>query len=141
MPIISRTLAVPTAAAWTAISDVADWAAWLPTVTSVTHVAGTPTSGVGASYAVVQPRLRRAVWTVTSWTDGSGFTWESKLPGVRTTGTHTVTPGSDGDTVVELGVTWSGPIAGLVQAAYGRLTQRYVEAEAAALGTRAASIA
>lgn len=120
---------------------MADWPAWLPTVTSVTHVAGTPPSGLGASYAVVQPRLRKAVWTVTSWTDGLEFTWESRLPGLRTTGTHSVAPGPDGGTVVELGVTWAGPIAGLVRAAYGRLTQRYIETEAAALGTRAASIA
>ncbi len=141
MPDTSCTLPVSPAAAWSALRDIASWPAWLPTVTSVTHVAGTPATGIGASYAVVQPRLRKAVWTVTSWTEGSGFVWESRQPGVRTTGTHTLTPGPDSTTVVELGIAWAGPVAGLVRAAYGRLTREYIETEAAALGERAASLA
>jgi hypothetical protein len=141
MPDLSRTLPVTPTAAWAALADIAAWPSWLPTVTSTTHVAGTPVSGVGASYAVVQPRLRKAVWTVTSWTEGSGFVWESRLPGVRTTGSHTVEPAEGGGTIVELGISWAGPIAGLVRAAYGRLTREYIKTEAAALGDRAASLA
>lgn len=136
MPSISRTLPVSTEAAWAALRDIAAWPDWLPTVSSVAHVEGTPTVGVGASYAVEQPRLAKAVWTVTTWTEGSGFVWESRAPGVRVSGSHHLKPTSVG-TIVDLGVTWSGPLAGLVRVAYRPLTQSYLEGEAQALGVRA----
>lgn len=138
MPVITRTIPASAEAAWEVLADIAAWSDWLPTVTAVAHVEGTPTSGVGASYAVEQPRLAKAVWTVTSWTPGSGFVWESRLPGVRVSGSHQVRPTTDG-TIVDLGITWSGPLAGLVRVAYRPLTQGYLEQEVEALGVRSAT--
>ena len=53
-------------------------------------------------------------------------------------GSHQVRPTTDG-TIVDLGITWSGPLAGLVRVAYRPLTQGYLEQEAEALGRQAAT--
>jgi hypothetical protein len=84
--------------------------------------------GKGSRARVNQPRLPPAIWTVTEFEDGRSFTWESRTPGIVTTGTHTVT--GEG---VTLALTQKGPTAPLVGLLYGRLTRRYVTMEAQGL--------
>ncbi|MGG5257710.1 SRPBCC family protein [Phycicoccus avicenniae] len=129
---VSRSTALPAEALWPVMSAVRDWGSWLPTVDSVTPTEPDRPDEVGASYVVVQPGLPKATWTVTDWRPGTSFTWESRGPGVRTTGTHELVPGPDGASI-RLGITWSGPLAGLVRAVYGRRGLAYVTREAEAL--------
>jgi hypothetical protein len=112
------------AAAWAVLTEVTGWPAWLPTVTAVTRETPGTATGLGTAYLVRQPRLPKARWTVTEWAPQHAFTWESKRPGVRTTATHRLEPAADGGTTITLGITWSGPLAWMVRAAYGRMTQR-----------------
>jgi uncharacterized membrane protein len=121
---------------WAVLSDVRGWPDWLPTVDAVEPAAPDEPDGVGASYTVRQPRLPRARWTITDWRPDEGFTWQSRNPGVTATGTHELRRDAEGGTEVELALDWQGPLAWLVRAAYGRLSRRYVETEAASLAAR-----
>ena len=118
--------------AWQVLSDLPGWPAWCPTVTSVEPVDPGREPGVGAAYRVRQPKLPAATWTITSWRVGEGFTWDSPAPGVHSTGVHQLVPTPEG-TRIELELWWRGPLRWLLQLLYGRLTRRYVAAEAAAL--------
>ena len=79
-----------------------------------------------------QPGLPRATWTVTAWEPGRSFTWESRAPGVVSTGVHDLLPGPDGATI-HLALRWTGPLAGIVRLLLGRRTLDSVTREAAAL--------
>jgi uncharacterized membrane protein len=120
--------------AWPVLSDLPNWPAWCPTVRSVVAVDPSREPGVGAAYRVRQPKLPAATWTITSWRPGEGFTWESAAPGVHSTGVHDLVRIADG-TRIELELRWRGPLRRLLRLLYGRLTRRYVAAEAAALAT------
>jgi uncharacterized protein YndB with AHSA1/START domain len=122
---------------WDLISDVRHWPQLLPhTVTSVTPLQPDRPEEVGAGYVVEQPKLRRATWEVIEWAPPHRFAWRSHLTGVTTTGTHVVEPQDNGSRAT-LSIDWSGPLAGLVRLAYGRLTQRYVDIEGGNLKERA----
>ena len=117
------------------ISDVRRWPDWLTTVTSVTPLDPASPDAVGARYAVVQPGLPKATWQITDWQAGRHFTWESSGPGLRATATHVVEPRPTGSHA-SLGIEWTGPLAVLARALWGRRGQRYVETEAALLKER-----
>ena len=122
---------------WAVLSDLDAWPEWLPTVDSLEREESGRPHEVGAAYMVKQPRLPRARWVITDWRAGEGFVWESRTLGARTTGTHDLAPTADGGTEIVLGVEWNGPLAGLARLMFGRLTQRYIDAESAALAERA----
>lgn len=122
--------------AWEVLSDLPNWPTWCPTVRSVTAVDPARDPGIGAAYRVRQPKLPAATWTITSWRPGAGFTWESPAPGVHSTGVHDLVPTPDG-TRIELALRWRGPLRWVLELLYGRLTRRYVTAEAAALAAHA----
>ncbi len=124
---------------WAVLADLDAWPDWLPTVDSLEREDPDRPHEVGAAYLVKQPRLPKARWVITDWRAGKGFVWESKTPGARTTGTHRLRSTSDGGTEILLGVEWTGPLAGVARLMFGRLTQRYIETEAAALAERAAT--
>lgn len=136
----TRALTAAPEAAWAVLSDVRRWPEWLPTVDTLEPIDPATPDRVGAAYRISQPRLRPAVWTLTSWrAEGPRreFTWESKQPGVTTVGTHVVSATPEGGSEVTLGIEMSGPLAPVVRALYGRLTERYLATEAAALAARA----
>jgi uncharacterized membrane protein len=137
-PRSTTTIDAPAQRAWAHISDVRHWPDLLPTtVTSVTPVdAGRP-DGVGARYVMEQPRIPRSTWEILEWAPPHHFSWQSAVPGVRTTGSHTVEPTDDGGCRVTLAIAWSGPLAPVVRLAYRRLTQRYVDIEGGQLKARA----
>jgi uncharacterized protein YndB with AHSA1/START domain len=136
---VTRESSAPPDRLWSVMSDVRRWAHWLPTVDAVTPLEPDRPDDVGASYTVDQPGLPTAVWTVTERDDGRSFTWESARPGIRTVGTHTLTPAASGTTTIELGIEWSGALAPLVRVALGRRSLRYVTREAEALDATARS--
>lgn len=141
MTIASSTdIAAPPERVWALISDVRHWPQLLPaTVKSVTSLDPNRPEEVGARYVMEQPRLPRATWELTEWAPERRFVWRSTMPGVTTTGSHDVEALPDGTTRATLAIDWSGPLAGLVRLAYGRLTQRYVDIEGGNLKERAES--
>ena len=125
-------VAAPAERIWPVLADVARWPQWLPTVTSVEPLGQAPLA-LGASYRIVQPRLRPGVWSVVELVPGSHFSWQSRAPGVRVLATHVLRPISSNATGVTLGVAMSGALAGLAGMLVGRLTREYLERECAAL--------
>lgn len=122
---------------WALISDVERWGERLPTFDSVERVSGSGAVGVGDRFRVRQPRLRDAEYEITSWEPGRAFTWESSAPGVHTTATHVIDT-IDGNTRLQLGVDWTGPLAWLVKLLLGRRTDRMVRIEGETFGQLAA---
>ena len=134
---VTRESSAPADRLWAVMSDVRHWADWLPTVDAVTPLEPDRPDEVGASYTVEQPGLPTAVWTITGRDEGRAFTWESARPGIRSVGTHTITPSTDGRTTIALGIEWSGLLAPLVRLTLGRKSADYVTREAEALDTTA----
>jgi uncharacterized membrane protein len=134
---VTRPTSLSAEALWPVLSEVRNWPQWLPTVDAVHPVLPDRPEEVGASYVVEQPGLPRATWTITQWRPGESFTWESRSPGIRSTGVHVLTAGTHG-TTIRLGIDWSGPLAGVVRVLLGRRTLRYVTTEAESLELTAA---
>jgi uncharacterized membrane protein len=134
---VSRESTAPVDRLWSTMSDVRQWPQWLPTVDAVTPLDPDRADEVGASYTVEQPGLPKADWTITDWQEGRSFSWESTGPGIRSVGTHTLRPNGDGSTTIELGISWSGPLAPFVRLLLGRKGLDYVTREAAALDATA----
>jgi uncharacterized membrane protein len=111
-----------------AFVDIEDWPNWTPSITSVRRLdAGGPLA-VGSRAEVRQPKLPRAVWTVTRIAEGA-MVWESTAPGVRTIGEHLAVPEGDGARLT-LRLTQEGPLGWLIGRLYGGLTGRYLALEA-----------
>ncbi|GAB2815554.1 SRPBCC family protein [Lentzea nigeriaca] len=124
-------IAAPPERVWDVVVDVERWPERIPTVDSVERLDDGPLT-VGSRTRLRQPRLSPAVWTVTELTDGTSFTWTSGPPGVTVTAVHDVEPHPDGSRLT-LGLTVSGPLAGLGWLMTRSLTERYVETEAASI--------
>ena len=121
---------------WAALVDVEDWPRWTPSMTSVRRLDDGPLR-VGSAARIEQPGLRPLVWTVCELTAERSFSWVTRLPGLRITGVHTITPLPDGRARLDLAAIGTGPLARLADLLGGRRTRRYVELEAA--GTKAAA--
>lgn len=139
MIIVTRPSSAPVAALWDVMADLDRWADWLPTVDAIRAVDPGRPPGVGAAYVLDQPRLRRATWTITAWSPGHGFRWESSSPGLRTEARHSLEAGPDGTTTIDLRMAWAGLLAAPVGALLGSMTRSYVEREAAALDATAST--
>lgn len=126
---VERLAAGDTDRVWSLVGDIERWDRILPTMTRVTRLDAGEPLGVGARFDVEQPGLRAAVYEITEWRPGIGFTWESSAPGVRTTATHNLRTDA-GRTRLTLGVSWSGPLSGLVRLLLGGKARRMVEKEA-----------
>ncbi|MEW2352763.1 SRPBCC family protein [Spirillospora sp. NPDC029432] len=116
---------------WRHLIDFERWPEMTASVTRAERLDDGPL-GPGSRVLIHQPRLAPATWTVTEFTAGGSFTWESRAPGVVTTGGHIVTAGPAG-TTARLTLTQRGPAAPLIGLLYGRLSRRYVTMEAAGL--------
>lgn len=127
---VERLIAAGPDRVWDLVGELRGWARMLPTVTRVQQLTAAEPLGVGARFEVAQPGLPRAVYEITDWRPGSGFTWVSSAPGVRTTATHELRTEDDGQTRLTLGIAWSGPLAGLVRPLLGKKAQRMIEQEA-----------
>lgn len=129
MVVVERLVRADAERLWGFVGRVSDWADLLPTVNDVALVSGGPAPGVGARYALRQPGLPSLVYEVTQYVPRERFTWVAVAPGVRTTGTHTISP-AHGGCRLTLTLEWTGPLRPLVEILFSTRTQRYVELEA-----------
>lgn len=132
---VTRRIAAPPPRVWEVLADVLGWPDWLPTVTAV-EALDQSSLALGARFRITQPRLRPAIWSVVRLEPFRAFSWETRAPGVRTLGDHSVTLVSGGMTEVRLGIRFSGALSLLAAAIFGRLTMAYLAREAVSLETR-----
>jgi len=121
-------------AVWKVLATPTRWPGWTDSIETVELLDGVFEQG--ARVRISQPRLRTAVWTVTEYHPGRGFTWKSSTPGVVTTGEHEVLPAGE-HARLRVAVRHTGPAAGLAGLLFGSRTRRYLTMEAE--GLRAAA--
>ena len=122
---------------WEVLVDVESWPDWTPSMTTVEVLSPRPL-GPGSRVAIKQPRLAPAEMTVDEYVEGRSFAWSSEMKGLRTVADHRVEPTPTGSRVT-LVLRQSGPLAGLVRLAYGRMIRRYMHLESTGLKQRAES--
>ncbi|HET7760845.1 MAG TPA: SRPBCC family protein [Phycicoccus sp.] len=135
---VQRSTTLPAGVLWDVLSDLRGWPSWLPTVDTATPLDPARADGPGAAYVLEQPGLPRATWTVTDWQPGRSFTWESRSPGIRSTGIHELLP-TDRGTTIRLALEWTGLLARPLEWVIGAKSRNYVTREAAALEATAAA--
>jgi hypothetical protein len=128
------TVAAPAPRVWKVLSAVEDWPGLTGSMTSVRGLDG-PRLAVGARFAVHQPRLPPAVWTVTGLAEGASFTWESRAPGVVSRARHLLEPAAGG-TSLTLGLEQSGVLAWPLAFLLGGTVRRYLALEGQGIGAR-----
>lgn len=133
MPGLQHTVTIAAAPerVWAVVIDVERWPERIPTVDAVERLDAGPLI-VGSRTRLQQPRLPKAVWTVTELADGSSFTWESRSPGITISAGHLVEPHPDGSRLT-LEVTVAGPFSRIGWLMTRSLTKRYVATEAASI--------
>jgi uncharacterized membrane protein len=128
-------ISAPPSRVWAVMADLESWPEWTSSMSRVQTLEWA-TTGVGSRFRVEQPKLRPTEFTTTEWQPGSGFTWESRAPGVRSVASHRIESSRDGSEVA-LSLRfdgWMGPLVGLFA---GGLVRRYMRMEAAGLKARA----
>ena len=117
---------------WPVLSDVLHWNGWTPTILQVEALDGDEIAQ-GRRFRVHQPRLRPAIWRVTSVEPPTRFTWEARAIGMRMTADHVLARTAPGGTDLTLAFSFAGPLGGLVGRMTGRLVQSYLDTEATSL--------
>ena len=124
----------PPAGVWAVMADLEHWPEWTDSVSRIEALEWA-TTGIGSRFRVEQPKLKPAEFTTTEWSPGSGFTWVSRAPGIRSIATHRIEARGDGSEVT-LALRfegWLGPVVGLFA---GGLVRRYMRMEAQGLKAR-----
>jgi len=122
---------------WAALSDVEKWPEWIEVYKEVRLAEGSPLA-LGARAHVKQRGLAAGDWTVTELDEGRVFAWESRKPGVRLVGRHTVSREPGGGSRLVLGFEMTGALSGVMGALLARKVRRYVDLECARLAAVAA---
>jgi uncharacterized protein YndB with AHSA1/START domain len=120
---------------WEALADVERWPEWTRSMTSVERLGDGP-FGLGSMARVQQPKLAKAVYTVTEFDSGRSFTWTTRAAGVRTVAGHYVEPRDEGGTNVRLVLKQTGAFTAFVGLFAGRLIRSYLTMEAEGLKYR-----
>jgi hypothetical protein len=128
------TLAAAPGAVWQHMSDVVRWPQWMETFERVEPL-DTVELGLARRFKIQQPRLREATWAVTRLEPASGFTWESRAPGLTMVADHWIEAGTTG-TVVQLRFGFAGLLGPITAALYGGLVRSYLQLECAAYQRR-----
>lgn len=136
---IERDIAIdaPPDVVWKVIADVERWPDWTDSMESVRLLDGE--LRLGARAEVVQPKLPKAIWTVTRFDPGERFDWEAKTTGVTTVGRHWVEAEGSGSHAY-LQAIQTGPLAPLLALLIGRLSERYVDLELHGLKERSVAL-
>lgn len=124
----------PPAAVLAVLFDIARWPEWTATVTSLERLDDGPLK-LGGKARICQPNLPPAVWHVVELDGQSGFSWSTRISGVRIKGGHLV-EAADAGSKVTLSLAYSGPLAPLIGFLYRSFSQRYLAIEAEGLRKR-----
>jgi hypothetical protein len=116
------------------LSHVDAWPEWNASVTGIERIGEGP-FGAGSRAVVRQPGLRPAVWQVTASIEDARFTWVTASPGLRVTGDHVIASAGAGSRVT-LSLRFAGLLAPVLGRMLGRLSRRYLAAEAEGLKMR-----
>lgn len=123
---------------WAVLVDVERWPEWTKSMSEV-KILGHGPLALGTRVRIKQPRLPPIVWEVTEIAPGHSFAWKATMPGATTIADHRLAPGSQGGTTVTLSIRRSGPLAGLLDLVFKRVTREYVALEAEGLKRRCES--
>jgi uncharacterized membrane protein len=129
----SATIAAERRDVWNVMKDVKHWPSWTPTLKSVVPL-DSDALIAGRRYRLKQPGLATAVWKVTEADPKKGFTWETRLIGLRLTAGHNLQ--GIRPTVVTLTLECEGPLGRLVGQIARKKIQGYLELEAESLKRR-----
>ena len=122
---------------WAVLSDVMRWHEWTPTVTKIESL-DSPQLAPGHRFKVLQPKLRPAVWTVTTCDNASRFVWQARSLGLEMIADHLLEQLSDGTTRLVLRFSFSGVLGGVLAALMKDTVVRYLTIEAESLQRRVA---
>lgn len=122
---------------WPILMDFGRWSEWTKSIAGIEAIDGNPVS-IGSKWRITQPKLAPAVWTITAIDEYQSFTWGSSGPGVKFEALHRLESTPSG-TLLTLGIETRGPLSWLLALIYGKLTQTYIEMEAAGLKKRCES--
>ena len=117
---------------WSVMTDIERWPEMTPSVTSVEL---TPRGSLAptSEARIVQPKFGSNVWRVTALDPGRSFTWETRRPGAKMVGTHTIEARPGGGSTVTLAVDSTGLAVTLVGWMLKSTGRRFIEQEAAGL--------
>lgn len=130
----------PAERVWEMLSAVESWPQWLPTVSRVEALDGTPLQ-LGARFRLTQPKLRPTVWTVSELEPLLRFTWRAKSSGMEMVADHVLERVAPETTRVQLTFQFKGWLGSLLGAVFGAITRDYIAQEAQALKLRAEAVA
>jgi hypothetical protein len=119
---------------WAILVDVERWPEWNASVTQVEKFNSRPL-GLGSQVRIHQPRLRPAIWVVTTFEPERCFVWKAAHPGIALVGSH-ILEACDQGSKITLGLRFDGWFGGLAGLLKGRLAERYVRSEAEGLRRR-----
>jgi len=122
----------PPSRVWAALLDVERWPEWTTSVTSARRMdLGALT--LGSRTRICQPRLRTAVWKVTSIDEARhSFAWDTRILGARILAVHKVEKQGVGSRVT-LSLFFSGILGGIISRLFRDLNRDYLEREATGL--------
>ena len=123
----STVIGAPPPVIWRLTTDVERWPSFMPTVQAVTLLEPGPLR-VGGSARVKQPGQTAAVWTVSTMSPETEFTWETRRMGLRMIGRHLLEPDGDG-TRNTLSIEVTGRGAGIFAAFFGGMIAKVLQRE------------
>ncbi|OBG28826.1 SRPBCC family protein [Mycobacterium sp. 852002-51057_SCH5723018] len=125
----------PASLVWEVFTDVERWPEWTASVTELVGLDG-PELAVGKRFQIKQPKLPTLVWQVTDLEPGVSWSWAQRSAGGSTRAHHTLSPLSEGGTLVRQTLDPRGPIGAIVGRLMRGTTRRYLAMEAQGLKAR-----
>ena len=120
---------VSPARVWSVLLDVERWPEWTTSVSRIQRVEVGPLT-IGSRVRIWQPRLRPALWRVTSLDERRRiFAWTTRAFGVKIIGRHQVEAHRNYSRLC-LSIEYSGPLSAVVTRFYGDLSRDYIAREA-----------
>jgi hypothetical protein len=124
---------------WEVMADVGRWPQWTASIVSLEPPAAG--MGPGAKAQVQAKGTPKSEYVVTEWQPGAGFTWETKVRGVRSIARHSIEGVEEGRSRVRLSVEVVGLLATLLKPLIGKSITPNLVLEAEGLKRESESVA